>query len=102
MVRSEKIIVRVDAEIQNLIPRFLENRRKALAAMLEALKQGDYETVRVLGHRLKGSAASYGFDALGEMGRQIEQAARERDAEGLREQVDDLAVYLERLEVVYE
>lgn len=102
MGRSEKIIVRVDTEIRNLVPRFLENRRKALTAMLGALEQGDYDTIRVLAHRMKGSGAGYGFDALGEMGKGIEQAAQERDAESLRERMEYLATYLERVEVIYE
>ncbi len=68
----------------------------------ETLDPEDWDAVRVLGHRMKGSGAGYGFDALGDMGRGIEQAAQEKDANSLREQMEDLATYLERVEVIYE
>ncbi len=102
MGENEKTVVRVDPEIQNLIPGFLENRRKAIKAMLEALEQRDYETIRILGHRMKGSGAGYGFDAITDMGDTIEQAAKDKDSAVIRRWINKLVNYLERLEVVYE
>jgi len=100
--QGEKIVVRVDAEIEDLIPGFLENRRKDVKTILEALDQGDYETIGLLGHRMKGAGGGYGFDAITDIGRSIEQGAKEKNPEEVRRWVKGLSEYLDRLEIVYE
>lgn len=98
---SEKIRVHVDGELEDLIPGYLDNRRQDVQSMLEALNQGDYETIRVLGHSMKGSGGGYGFDAITEIGSFLEQAAKGKDAAGVRKWVGELLAYLEGIEVVY-
>jgi HPt (histidine-containing phosphotransfer) domain-containing protein len=96
------IIVHVDAELEDLIPGFLENRRNDVKSMLEALKHGDYETIRILGHSMKGAGGGYGFDAITELGASLEQSAKEKNPEEIRKRVDELSTYLEHVEVRYE
>ncbi len=97
---AEKTIIRVDPEIAELIPGFLENRRKDIAAMLDAVQQGDFETVRVLGHSMKGAGGGYGFDVVTEIGAALEQAAKQRNAAEIRDRVNELSRYLDRVEVI--
>ncbi|MGH8056165.1 MAG: Hpt domain-containing protein, partial [Candidatus Entotheonellia bacterium] len=91
-----KIIVHVDAELQELIPGYLDNRLADIHAMQAALVQGDYESIRILGHSMKGSGGGYGFDAITEIGSALEQDAKGRNAEAIRTWVGQLATYLER------
>ena len=100
--RAEKTIVRVDPDIAELIPGFLKNRRKDIAAMLDAVQRGDFETVRLLGHSMKGAGGGYGFDAITEIGAALEQAAKERNGAEIRSRVNELARYLDRVEVISE
>ncbi len=100
--RDDKIIVQIDAEFEELIPKFLDNRHKDVALMVAALDHGDYERIRLLGHSMKGTGAGFGFEAIGEIGAQIEQAAKDGDAEQIRRSVNVLSAYLERVEVVFE
>ena len=100
--KDERIIVHVDPEIADLIPGFLENRRKDTQTMGEALKQGDFETIQVLGHSMKGAGGSYGFDTITDIGKSLEQAAKDKDVAGIQRSVQELAVYLDNIEVVYE
>ena len=44
--------------------------------MSRGLEAGDYEGVRESGHQLKGAGSSYGFDAITDIGRSLEQAAK--------------------------
>jgi HPt (histidine-containing phosphotransfer) domain-containing protein len=97
---AEKTIIRVAPEIAELIPGFLENRRKDIAAMLDAVQRGDFETVRVLGHSMKGAGGGYGFDAITEIGAALEQAAKQRNAAEIRNRVNELSSYLDRVEVI--
>lgn len=99
---GRKIIVHVDAESEDLIPGFLENRRNDIKSMLEALKQGDYETIRILGHSMKGAGGGYGFDAITDIGASLEQSAKDKNPDGVRKLIDKLSTYLDSVEVIYE
>lgn len=97
-----KIIVTIDADLEEIVPGYLENRWKDVDAIGVALPQGDFDTLRVLGHRMKGSGAGYGFDEITEIGRKIELAAKDRDDAAIRDELEALKDYLERVAVVYE
>ena len=43
----EKILVKIDSELEDLIPIYIGTKRKDISAMLEALPNGDYETIRL-------------------------------------------------------
>ncbi len=64
----EKIVVQVDADLEDLIPGYLQNRRQEVDSILQALENQDFEAIRVLGHTMKGTGGGYGFDAITEMG----------------------------------
>lgn len=101
--QEEKIIVYVDPEIADLIPGFLENRRKDIKAMNEALREGDLETIRVLGHKMKKRAnGSYRSETVTEIGKSLEESAKNNNAEGIQRSMQELAAYLDRVEVIYE
>jgi len=100
-VTSKTIVVTVDADIEDLIPVFLEGRREDIKALVEALEKGDYDTVLVLGHNMKGAGGSYGFDVITELGQELEQSAKEQNAENVGRLVKELSTYLDRVEVVY-
>jgi len=100
--QNGKILVKADPDIADLIPGFLENRRQDIAVMLGALKQGDFETIRVLAHSMKGAGGGYGFDAITEIGRGLEQAAKSKNAEETGKHISALSSYLDRVEVIYE
>jgi CheY-like chemotaxis protein len=100
--RYEKRVVRVDEELAPLLPRFLQRKRDDIVAIRDHLEQKDYETVRVLGHNIKGEGGGYGLDALTKIGSSIEEAARVKDSEQLQALVEAMATYLNEVEVVYE
>lgn len=100
--QDEMIIARVDVELKELIAGFLENRHKDIQSILKALDQDDCETPRILGHSMKGSGAGYGFDPITDIGRFIEEAAKNRNPEEIRKWVGELLNYISRVKVVYE
>lgn len=100
--QEEKIVVFVDEDLQDLIPGYLENRLKDIAAIQASLAQGDYEAIRSIGHKMKGSGGGYGFDEITNIGRAMEEAANKNFGEEIERQTEALKTYLERLEVVYQ
>jgi len=97
-----RVRVRVDSSLAELVPGFLENRRRDVEAIAAALKHGDYENVRILGHNMKGSGAGYGLNRITEIGASLEQAAGRREPEEIRARAAELARYLDGLHVEYE
>ncbi len=100
--KNEKIVVHVDREIADIVPGFLANRRMDIKSIQDALSKEDYETIRTLGHSMKGSGGGYGFDAIGDIGSLLEQEAESRNIKGIRRGIDELSTYLERVDIVYE
>ena len=100
--RDVTILVRANPKLADLIPGFLQNRRRDVIAMLEALDRGDFAIVESLGHGMKGAGGSWGFQAITDIGAALEQAARSVDNDASRKRVDELSNYLDRVEVVSE
>ena len=97
-----KIIIRVDPDLEDLIPGFLANRHKDIQSVGEALAQEDYAAIAKKGHTMKGVGGGYGFDAITDIGRAIEQAAKDQNPAQIRAALETLSDYLERIEIVYE
>jgi signal transduction histidine kinase/DNA-binding response OmpR family regulator len=96
---KDRVLINVDPELEEVIPGFLEGRRHDLTVLRAALERGDFETVRLLGHRMRGSGAGYGFDAITRIGGRLEQAGRNRRSEEVAPCLAELADFLERVEI---
>ncbi|RMG04743.1 MAG: Hpt domain-containing protein [Nitrospirae bacterium] len=99
---SEKIVVVIDEDLEDIVPGFLENRKADIEEIGRLLEKSDFESIRILGHSMKGSGGGYGFDRITEIGAAIEEAAKRSDAEEIKRQTAELQDYLERVEVRYE
>jgi signal transduction histidine kinase/CheY-like chemotaxis protein len=97
-----KILAQVPDAVRSYIPRFLERMRESLEGLQGALREKNFETVQHLGHKMKGTGSSFGFDPISHIGRALEETAKIKDIEIIREKIDELANYLERVVPVYE
>ena len=96
------IEVHVGAQLREIIPGYLERQRGVIATIAQALPAEDYESIRMLGHRMKGSGAGYGFQRITDIGAALEEAAVKEDARTIGEQSRILEEFLSRVEVVYD
>mgnify|MGYP001579461495 FL=1 len=87
-------VVEVEAELADLIPRYLSNRRADLHAAREMLENDDFRAIARLAHRVRGSAASYGFGQLGDIVGRLELAADQEDAAAIGAQLAAYADFL--------
>jgi HPt (histidine-containing phosphotransfer) domain-containing protein len=94
--------VKVDKDLEDLIPTYMSNRRKELEALRAALAAADFERLRQLGHRMRGVGNSYGFDDVTDLGKLIEDGARAGDKAGLEKHIAQYGDYLSRVEIAYE
>ncbi|UCH81338.1 MAG: response regulator [Nitrospiraceae bacterium] len=104
--QKDKIVARVDPDLKELVPEYLEERQSDIKRMQEAMKKGDYEAVRIIGHTLKGSGGGFGFEPITEIGLEIEDAATGRSGEDVEEHINEciskLSEYLDSVDVIYE
>jgi len=99
---AENIItVFIDPGLEEIVPGFLENRRRDVEALETALQQNDLAQIRMIGHRMKGDGGGYGFDAISMMGAALEQAAAREDRDAIRRQTAEFIDFLDRVTVVY-
>jgi PAS domain S-box-containing protein len=95
------VVLQVSGQFEALMPEFLEHRRQELAQLKAALDRLDFETIREIGHGLKGAGGTYGLDAISAHGRALEAAATLGSVPGIREELDTFHRFLERLQLVY-
>jgi PAS domain S-box-containing protein len=100
--RKRPILVRADPKVADLIPGFLEHRRQDVIVMHDALDRGDFETVAMLGHGMRGAGGSYGFPAITDIGEALERAAASVDGDAAKKWVAELSGYLDRVEVTFD
>ena len=99
--QGDRIQIRAMSGLEDLIPGYLVNRRNDLVALAMAVNSGDLSPARVIGHGMKGSGTGYGFPAITEIGRNIEQSALNQDIAGVKRQICELEDYLQRVDVLY-
>lgn len=97
----EKIIILIDDEdVLELIPDYLLSCRNELDVLRDAAAQKDFEILRGLGHKMKGSGGGYGFDRITEIGGNLESSAKAQDLSAIELGIAELRDYLDRVEVV--
>lgn len=99
-MQSAHLSVEVAADLRDLIPRFLANRRIEVELLRDAITRSDLEAARRIGHGLKGVGGGYGFDEISRIGREIERSVR-AGGHDLSALVHELADYLDRVEITF-
>ncbi len=98
--RHGKFVIYVDPDIEDLVPQYLENRRKDVLDIVRLIEEGNFSEVRRIGHSMKGSGGGYGFDAITEIGKGIEDAAKELNKDEVLEWNRRLEEYLSSVKVL--
>jgi HPt (histidine-containing phosphotransfer) domain-containing protein len=98
---GERVTVTIDAHLEEIVPRFLNNRRQDLITLRTSVQHNDWHTIRLLGHRMKGDGGGYGFDAISAIGEALEQAALREDRIAMMQEIERLDDFLARVEIVY-
>ncbi|MEG3640047.1 Hpt domain-containing protein [Magnetococcus sp. PR-3] len=99
---ADPIKVVIDEDLEDIVPGYLENRQKDIKDLHKCLQEDDFDNASILGHRMKGSGAGYGFDQITEIGRGIETSAKSSNKDGIASGLAELIDYLERVEISYE
>ena len=84
----------LEQSLQALRPKFLRNRQQDVTILQTAIDAKNADTIRTIGHRIKGLAGSYGLETIGLIGSALEVAALDRDFERVTVEVQRLVAAL--------
>jgi HPt (histidine-containing phosphotransfer) domain-containing protein len=88
-----------DEQLKALAVGYLEKRRLAMDGLKRALATGDFETLWIEGHHMRGAGGSFGVEQISELGAAIEISAWERDGAGIEERLKELEDFLAQVEL---
>jgi Hpt domain len=95
------ITLYIDQGLEEIVPGFLENRRRDVQTLEIALQESNLAQIQLIGHRMRGDGGGYGFDAISLIGTALEQAAAREDRDAIRRYTAELIDFLDRVTVVY-
>jgi HPt (histidine-containing phosphotransfer) domain-containing protein len=96
------ISVKIDPLLAELVPKFLGRCKQTVVEFQNAVQSGDFSSARRIGHALYGTASSFGFDEMAGIGREIEQAALNHDADTLKDLAERLDAHVARVRPVFD
>ncbi len=92
----------LDADLEDLIPSFLERKRGEVDELRGQAEARDAEQVRRVSHRLKGSFGMYGFEQAAQLCRRIEVAAEDAKLDEVPLHLGALAAHLDSISIKFE
>lgn len=99
---EESFTITIDPDLEDLVPGYLEKRRKDIEKFQQYLEEKNFEELRSMGHKVKGSGGGYGFNGLSLIGADIENAAKASDENSLKKHLEKYEIYIKGVKVVYE
>lgn len=96
-----KLIIQIDTDLKDIVPEFMAIRTKDVTLLKSYIVNQDFDHIIKVGHRIKGSSASYGFLEMSEIGRQLEYAGKIKDLNLIKKYVESLENYLLSVEITY-
>ncbi|MDJ0833997.1 MAG: ATP-binding protein [Gammaproteobacteria bacterium] len=100
VMTDEKIVTSLDVSnprFRGIVQQFIERMHEQMHAIDLARQQRDYVQLQKLGHWLKGSSGTVGFNELVDPGRELEQFAKDEDDARLEQHVEQLQSLVQRL-----
>lgn len=98
---SPTIIVTIDADLEEIVPTFLENRKKDLIKIQQFISSSSWDSIESIAHKLAGNAGSYGFNDLGKIGADLEDACQAKDVDTIINYCDKYKIYMSNLQVEF-
>ena len=98
---SSRVCLSIPADLNDIFPEFLENRRKEIAQISSELSRENFKQIRMWGHNMAGCGDGYGFPEISEIGRCLEAAALSRNASAVELYAAKLAELVRDVEVIY-
>jgi len=90
---SEKEILK---EMESLKGYYVRNLEERCTDLQKALRNKDFTEIGFIGHSMKGSGASYGFQEISELGSELEESAKNRKLPNLKQLAKQFESFLKK------
>jgi HPt (histidine-containing phosphotransfer) domain-containing protein len=74
-MQQRNLSTQVPIDLKPLIGGFLSRRMQDIASLEALAREGDFEAIAAIAHKLKGNGLGYGFPAISEVGAEMQLAA---------------------------
>lgn len=91
----------VDASIADLVPEYMQNRRKEVALLKKYLGEANFDGIAGLAHRMVGVGTPYGFHHISSLAKVIHETARAKDKDTVASLISEYAHYVEHVTIKY-
>jgi len=99
MEKHKSWTVEVEAELQPLLPTFIESRWRDLEKLRVGIQNADFQSLYKIGHSLRGVPGAFGFNYLVELGARIQADAKHEDVPALRKDIERFESFMTHHEV---
>jgi histidine phosphotransfer protein HptB len=100
-MNKDKIIVKIEEDIKDLIPRFLELRKSNFIEIKNELNKNNFVLIQETAHKIKGSSRLYGFEKLSEIAYEIELSAKNKDKINIEKMLSEAESHLANIDIKY-
>jgi len=97
-----KKVITIDKDLEDLVPTYIESRKKELIKLNELYSQGAIKEITVIAHKLAGNAGGYGLQELTDIGRRMEAAGNAQEKEKIKVEIENVRLYLDQIEIKFE
>jgi HPt (histidine-containing phosphotransfer) domain-containing protein len=88
---------KISDRIRALLPDYLAKRSFDIIRIDACLKEGAFDEIASIGHKMSGSGSGYGFPELSHLGYDLEEAADQRDATAVANHSEALRRLMEQI-----
>lgn len=89
----------INDEVRALIPKYLASKPAQIEEARNCLASKDFDGIQRFGHNLRGTGTGYGFPRIGEIGKEIEQAAVKCDETTIARELEALYEFVTHVPV---
>ncbi len=92
-------LLRSDPTFVDIVLQFVDGLGERLTTMEDAIREGDFEALRMAAHQLKGSGGGYGYPLLSEQAAELERRAKTKTHHDCVKALHELTQLCERVVV---
>lgn len=93
--------VYIDEDFESLVPLFLKNQYVAIDELIVLIRNDDYEGIKFIVHKIKGSAENFGFLEIGKIGSKMEALDLENETDRLINLAESMMRYIKSVHIEY-
>lgn len=97
----DKIEIQIDSMLKELIPQYLETRKKEIVKLKEFLQTNEIHELERLAHKMAGNSGSYGFHQMGKYAKELELLCQQTSQDGADDLIAKIEHYINHLEIKY-